>query len=172
MKLRKDARRPKTFLASISFFVGDSNRNQKGHAKQKMVADNAESLDSGVFWRRRGPINGLMLVTTFCWASNIVAGKEALTGFSSLALAQLRMGAAAILYVSLYIAWRGFPTLRLTKRQWLIVSLMALTGIALNQICFIGGLARTSVTHTGLIQAIGPVMVRAGLRGDDAIKVR
>jgi hypothetical protein len=49
-----------------------------------------------------------MLVTTFCWASNIVAGKEALTGFNSLALAQLRMGAAAILYVLLYIAWRGF----------------------------------------------------------------
>ena len=73
-----------------------------------MVAGDAESLDSGAFWRRRGPINGLMLVTTFCWASNIVAGKEALTGFSSLALAQLRMGAAAILYVLLYIAWRGF----------------------------------------------------------------
>jgi hypothetical protein len=48
-----------------------------------------------------------MLVTTFCWASNIVAGKEALTGFNSLALAQLRMGAAAILYVLLYIAWRA-----------------------------------------------------------------
>src|SRR6185437_11917380 len=37
--------------------------------------------------------------------------------------------------------------------------LMALTGITFNQICYIGGLARTSVTHTGLIQAIGPVMV-------------
>jgi EamA-like transporter family. len=49
--------------------------------------------------------------------------------------------------------------LRLTKRQWLIVTIMALTGITLNQICFIGGLARTSVTHTRLIQAIGPIMV-------------
>jgi drug/metabolite transporter (DMT)-like permease len=124
-----------------------------------MVAGEAESLDSREFWRRRGPVNFLMLVTTFCWASNIVAGKEALTGFNSFALAQLRMGAAAILYVLLYIAWRGFPTLRLTKRQWLIVTIMALTGITLNQICFIGGLARTSVTHTGLIQAIGPIMV-------------
>ena len=73
-----------------------------------MVAGKAESLDFKEFWRRRGPVNGLMLVTTFCWASNIVAGKEALTGFNSLALAQLRMGAAAILYVLLYIAWRGF----------------------------------------------------------------
>jgi len=53
----------------------------------------------------------------------------------------------------------GLPTLRLTKRQWLIVTIMALTGITLNQICFIGRLARTSVTHTRLIQAIGPIMV-------------
>lgn len=100
-----------------------------------------------------------MLLTTFCWASNIVAGKVALAGFDPLALAQLRMAGAAILYILLYLAWLGRPKLRLGKREWLLLALMALTGIALNQICFIGGLERTSVTHTGLIQAIGPVMV-------------
>ena len=103
--------------------------------------------------------NALMLVTTFCWTSNIVAGKEALTGFDPLALAQLRMAGAAILYILLYLAWYGRPKLQLGKREWLMLALMAVTGIALNQICYIGGLARTSVTHTGLIQAIGPVMV-------------
>jgi drug/metabolite transporter (DMT)-like permease len=159
VKLPKDARRIEAFLVSISFFTEDSNRNQKRQGKQKMVAGNTESLASESCWRHTGPINGLMLLTTFFWASNIVAGKEALTGFSSLALAQLRMGAAATLYVLLYIAWRGFPALRLTKRQWVIVTIMALTGITLNQIFFIGGLSRTSVTHTGLIQAIGPIMV-------------
>lgn len=100
-----------------------------------------------------------MLVTTFCWASNIVAGKVALSGFDSLALAQLRMAGAAILYVLLYVCWRGLPPLRLTKREWLRLAAMAFTGITLNQVCFIGGLERTSVTHTGLIQAIGPVIV-------------
>lgn len=104
-------------------------------------------------------VDGLMLATTFFWAGNIVAGKEALTGFAPLALAQLRMAGAALLYVLLYLAWRGVPRLRLTKRQWLTLTLMALTGITLNQICYIGGLALTSVTHTGLIQAIGPIMV-------------
>lgn len=39
-----------------------------------------------------------MLVTAFCWASNIVAGKEALQGFGPLALAQLRMSVAALFY--------------------------------------------------------------------------
>lgn len=123
-----------------------------------MVAEPG-SLESRRGQPRSGLANGLMLLTTFCWASNIVAGKEALLGFNSLALAQLRMGAAAILYILLYIVLRGLPKLRLTKREWLMLALMALTGITLNQICYIGGLARTSVTHTGLIQAIGPVMV-------------
>ena len=36
---------------------------------------------------------------------------------------------------------------------------MAATGIALNQLTFIGGMARTTVAHTGLIVALGPVMV-------------
>jgi drug/metabolite transporter (DMT)-like permease len=129
---------------------------------RKMVADGDE-LDHSTPSKQRdhriGSVTFLMLVTTFCWASNIVAGKVALTGFKPLALAQLRMAGAAFLYVILYFAWRGIPTLRLTKRQWLILALMALTGITFNQICYIGGLARTSVTHTGLIQAIGPVMV-------------
>jgi drug/metabolite transporter (DMT)-like permease len=101
----------------------------------------------------------LMLVTTFCWASNIVAGKEALEGFSALALAQLRMALAAIFYAGLFFLWRGRPSLRLTAKQWLLLGLAAFTGITLNQMCFLGGLARTSVIHTGLIQALGPIMV-------------
>ncbi|MGH9405952.1 MAG: DMT family transporter [Terriglobia bacterium] len=103
--------------------------------------------------------SGLMLLTTFFWAGNIVAGKVALTGFSSLALAQLRMAATGILYGVLYLSIRGLPSKRPSKRQWLILGLMALTGITLNQIFYIGGLDRTSVTHAGLIQALGPVMV-------------
>lgn len=101
----------------------------------------------------------LMLVTTFFWASNIVAGKEALEGFSPLALAQLRMSLAALLFGAAFLFWRGRPKLRFTWRQWLCLGLMGFTGITLNQICFLGGLARTSVTHTGLIQAVGPIMV-------------
>ena len=38
---------------------------------------------------------------------------------------------------------------------------MAASGIALNQLTFIGGMARTTVAHTGLIVALGPVMVLA-----------
>lgn len=129
---------------------------------------------------------GLMLAATFFWAGNIVAGKVALAGFSALALAELRMAATAILYGIIYLSLTGWRRRRFSmsanespladmaeramsapprhsqhpsRRQWLILLAMALTGITLNQIFYIGGLAKTSVTHAGLIQAIGPVMV-------------
>ncbi len=139
-----------------------------------MAAGNQAPASSGRHSRRMAVASVLMLVTTFCWASNIVAGKMALKGFNALALAQLRMGAAALLYWALYVAWRGFPSLHLKKRQWALLGLMGLTGITLNQICYIGGLARTSVTHTGLIQAIGPIMVLllAAALGQEALTSR
>jgi drug/metabolite transporter (DMT)-like permease len=100
-----------------------------------------------------------MLVVTVCWAANIIAGKEALTGFGSLALAQLRVLGAAVVFAVLLLAWRGRPGWGLTFREWTFMALVAANGITLNQLFFIGGLARTSVAHTGLIVALGPVMV-------------
>lgn len=100
-----------------------------------------------------------MLLTTLIWAGNIAAGKIALEGFSALALAQLRMSTAALLYVVVYIAARGLPPLRRSRREWLYLATMAVFGITLNQVFYIGGLSKTSVTHAGLIQAMGPVVV-------------
>ncbi len=112
--------------------------------------------------RRRGRGHGAMhlamVVVTFCWASNIVAGKEALTGFGDLALAQLRVLGGALIFALLFLA-RQPVALRLSTRQWLFMLLAALNGIALNQLFFIGGLARTTVAHTGLIVAFGSVLV-------------
>lgn len=109
--------------------------------------------------RSHGRMHLLMLVVMVCWAGNIVAGKEALTGFGPLALAQLRLLGTAVIYGTLFLAWRKRPALRLDLRQWSLLALMALNGATLNQIFFIGGLARTTVAHTGLIVALGPVMV-------------
>lgn len=100
-----------------------------------------------------------MLVPTFCWAANIVAGKEALLGFNPLALAQLRVAGAAFILGVLFVLRRGGARPPQTFREWLILAVLGLTGITLNQLCFIGGLARTSVVHTGLIVALGPVIV-------------
>ena len=115
------------------------------------------------WWEAARHRHGLMyaamtLVVTF-WAANMVAGKYALRGFSSVALAQLRVAGAALIYAMAYLARRPRPSLRLTRREWIFYGVTALTGVTLNQLFFIGGLARSSVAHTGLIVALGPVMV-------------
>jgi len=101
----------------------------------------------------------LMLLVTVCWASNIIAGKEALTGFGALALAQLRVLGAAIVFVICFLPSGRMRRLHWSSRRWLSIVAMAACGIALNQLTFIGGMARSSVAHTGLIVALGPVMV-------------
>jgi drug/metabolite transporter (DMT)-like permease len=103
----------------------------------------------------------LMLMVTVCWASNIIAGKEALTGFGALALAQLRVVGATIVFVIAFLATGRLRRLQLSPRKWLFLVAMAINGIALNQLTFIGGMARSTVAHTGLIVALGPVMVLA-----------
>jgi drug/metabolite transporter (DMT)-like permease len=99
-----------------------------------------------------------MLLVAFCWATNIVAGKEALRGFDPLALAQLRVLGAALVFVMVFAGSRKQRP-RLTRREWMFMALLALNGVTLNQLCFIGGLARSSVAHASLIVALGPVMV-------------
>jgi drug/metabolite transporter (DMT)-like permease len=109
--------------------------------------------------RSRSLMNTLMFVATVSWAVNIVAGKEALLGLGPVALAQVRIAGAALMFLAMFLAWPGRPILRMTRRElgwWLLV---ALNGVTLNQLFFIGGLARTSVAHAGLIVALGPVMV-------------
>jgi len=112
-----------------------------------------------------GHSHALMHFLLFCgtvfWAANIVAGKEAVNGFGAMGLAQLRLAGATLLFVTLFLAWRGRPQLRLSGREWLVLAGVAFNGLTLNQICFINGLAWTSVAHTGLIVALGPVMVLA-----------
>lgn len=104
-------------------------------------------------------MHALLFLGTVFWAANIVAGKEALLGFGAMAVGQLRIAGAALLFAVLFFAWPRRAPLRLGPRQWFVLALVALNGITLNQVCFLNGLARTSVAHTGLIVALGPVMV-------------
>lgn len=101
----------------------------------------------------------LMLLATFCWAANIVAGKEALKGLSPMALAQLRVIAAALVFAVIYFGWQRARVPRLNARGWLDMLIVAACGVTFNQLFFIGGLARTSAAHAGLIVALIPVVV-------------
>jgi drug/metabolite transporter (DMT)-like permease len=101
----------------------------------------------------------LMLVGTFFWASNIIAGKFALRSMTAMALAQVRVTGAGAIFAIAFAAWCNRPPLRLTRRDWGYLAVTALFGITLNQIFFIGGIGKTSAAHAALIVALGPVMV-------------
>ncbi len=108
---------------------------------------------------RHGLMHVLMLLATACWAANIVAVKEALRGFAPLALVQLRVMGAGLLFVVLFRAWPRRPALTRDQLRPGTLVVLALSGVAFNQLFFVGGVARTSVAHTGLLVALGPVMV-------------
>lgn len=106
-------------------------------------------------------MNFIMLWVTFFWAANAVAGKFALRGFSPMALAQLRATGTAVGFIVIYIAWRGWAPLRFSRREWIFIALAGFNGVTINQVTYLGGLSRTSVAHTALIIALGPVLVLA-----------
>ena len=152
-----------------------NSTSQSAIRNSELRTQNSELMAAGGRRHRRGLTLFLMLIATFCWATNIIAGKEALRGFGALALAQMRVWGASVIYVALFLTWpranysRVFkwrsaprrPSLRRSRRDWAFLGLVALFGITLNQLFFIGGLARTSAAHTALIVALGPVMVLA-----------
>jgi drug/metabolite transporter (DMT)-like permease len=100
-----------------------------------------------------------MLAAVSCWAANMVAVKEALFGFSPLALAQVRAIFTALLFGILFLIFRRPFSLRLSRRQWLYFVVMSLCGITVGQILFIRAISLTSVPHAALIVAMGPIMV-------------
>lgn len=101
----------------------------------------------------------LMFGTTFCWAVNIIAVKEALTGFHSFALTQISITLAGIIFIVLFLFTGKFRNLKLARRDWVFMIFTGVTGVALNQLCFVAGLEYSSASHAGLIVALGPVMV-------------
>lgn len=101
----------------------------------------------------------LVFLAVCCWAANIVAIKVALRGFAPAALAQLRVSGAALIFLVISMVRRRGPALCIAMKHWRSVGLLALSGVTFNQLLVIGGLTRSSVVHTGLIVALGPVMV-------------
>jgi drug/metabolite transporter (DMT)-like permease len=120
----------------------------------RLIADRA-----GTKHHRHGWMHLLMLIGTFFWAANIIAGKFALRSMTSLALAQARVTGAMVIFLAAFGLWRREAKLHLNRRDLGYLALTALVGIALNQLFFIGGIGKTSAAHAGLIVALGPVMV-------------
>lgn len=122
-------------------------------------------------------VYGLVCLMTFIWGVNFVVAKIALRFFPALLIGPLRACFAALLMLPLYW-WHQRHNPRRSEpwtwRELPLIAALGVCGITLNQIFFIVGIARTSVSHAALVIAMTPiaVLLLARLRGQERVTAR
>ena len=121
--------------------------------------------------RRRllSPLDGLLLLMTIIWGSNFSVIKSAFRELNPQAFNAVRMVVASLAFLVVMAAARWFAPrtevstfyspARVTTREWGQLAVLGLIGHVLYQLCFIGGLARTSVANSSLMLAVTPVLI-------------
>jgi drug/metabolite transporter (DMT)-like permease len=124
--------------------------------------------------RTPAPLDVLVLLATLIWGVNYAIVKASLRELPELGFNALRLGLASALFLAVLafqseagagvsvapVPFRLFPTARqITRRDWLIIAVLALVGQFVYQLCFLGGIARTSVANSALIQGCSPVVI-------------
>jgi drug/metabolite transporter (DMT)-like permease len=107
-------------------------------------------------WLHLAPIDGLLLLMVLIWGANFSVVKAALRDFPPLAFNAIRLVLASVVFL-VSIAAAGWP--RLSRRDWLSVAALAVIGHFVYQLCFMGGLARTTASNSSLILGGSPVAV-------------
>lgn len=101
----------------------------------------------------------LLLLVMLIWSLNFIATKVVLKEVPGPLLAGIRIPLAAMFLLPVY-----FWSYRTHGKTWsnadaLRMGLLGLVGIAANQVLFILGMGRTTVTHAGLIIGMVPLIV-------------
>jgi drug/metabolite transporter (DMT)-like permease len=92
------------------------------------------------------------------WSFNYITTKVALREFPSLLLAPLRTLFAGVVILPIYFGRRRKRSCW-TLREGAALVVLGVCGVALNQVFFVLGLARTSVAHGAILIALTPVQV-------------
>lgn len=117
---------------------------------------------------RRPPhlrLYGLIALMVLFWSLNFIIGKFALREFPALLLSGLRTTLAALFIAPVYLfSLRHPPAAGVShgenlRRDWRALLFLGGVGVALNQVCFVAGLSRTSVAHAALIMGMTPILV-------------
>jgi drug/metabolite transporter (DMT)-like permease len=117
-------------------------------------------------------IDALLVLMVLIWGANFSVIKRAFLEIPPQPFNALRLVIAALVFAGA-IAWakrraRGAPgqlssvvhtTHDVTRRDWLDLAVLGLIGHFLYQICFVGGVAITSVSNAALIIGATPVVV-------------
>lgn len=116
----------------------------------------------------------LLGVMILVWSVSFLLGKMALREIPGLLFSGIRTTLAAVLVVPICIwASRGRKA-AWTRREAPWLFLLGTAGVALNQMFFVLGLARTTVSHAALMIAVTPALVLliAAARGQERLSAR
>ena len=103
----------------------------------------------------------LLTVMVVFWSANFIVSKVALRRFPDLLLVGLRTAMAAVFMIPVY-RWHERTSGRTwTRAQLPKLIVLGFIGVALNQMFFVLGMARTSVGHASILVGTIPLMVLA-----------
>ncbi len=103
-----------------------------------------------------GAVTAMMLI----WTINYLVAKDGFRQIDGLTLASFRVVLAALIMAAIYgLARRHKASRRYGWSDYRHFARLGLLGIAANQICFTVGLALTTVGHSAIIVALGPVNI-------------
>jgi drug/metabolite transporter (DMT)-like permease len=101
----------------------------------------------------------LILLMVVFWSGNYIVGKVALREFPAMLLIGWRLLLAGLMILPLYWLQSRQEGFRVPREDWPLLLCLGTVGVALNQLFFVVGLSRTSVAHSALIVALGPLLV-------------
>jgi len=107
-------------------------------------------------WFVLTPIDGLLLLMVLIWGSNFSLVKTALVEIPPQSFNALRLVVASTIFLVAIVA-KGWPSL--SRKDWLLIAFFGFVGHFIYQLCFMGGLARTTASNSSLILGCSPVAV-------------
>ena len=106
-------------------------------------------------------IYGKLVLMAVFWGGTYIAGRIATAEMAPPAAALWRYLIASVALLGVAVLLEGgLP--RLSGQQWLGVTLLGATGVALFNLCFMYGLARVSASRASLIVALNPAATLIG----------
>ena len=95
------------------------------------------------------------------WGGTFIAGRVASLAMAAPAAALWRYLVASVALLA-FVAWRERGLPRLSREQWLGVTLLGATGVAAYNLFFMFGLERVPASRGSLIMALNPAMIMLG----------
>jgi len=119
-------------------------------------------------------LDAALLLMVLIWGSNFSVVKVALRDFPEIPFNAMRLLVGSAVFMG--VLWWNRDSERqrapLTRTDWVQLLFLGVVGTFLYQLCFVGGVRRTSVANGSLIVGISPIVIAllSALAGHERIK--